>query len=611
MDDALNWSDEWILSLIWILKVSLVALLVLLISAAIVMKATAWGRNFRALTLSYFLPGRSWASWQPALTVVAMFVISIVGVRLQVLDSYFQNGVYTALQHRNSSDFYRFIRIFGAIAVVNIIQVILAYFIGQLLVIRWRVWLNDRTVTDWLREKSYYVSNFLPDSVDNPDQRIQEDIDSFTSDSQSLLLGAASAVISTCSFTVVLWNLSGPMSVFGVHIPRAMTFAIFGYVAVASVAVFKVAHPLIRLNFIKEALTASFRYALVRLRDNSEAIAFYSGELVERSNLDHRFRAMIGNVWELVYRNLKFSGVNFVVTQLSAVIPFILQAPRFFSGAVNLGDLQQTAVAMGQVHDSLSFFRNNYDSFASYRATIDRLAGLRRVNTEARALPVLTVKDNKRHMEVRHLTIELPTGRSLVESLAFDLEPGDTLLVNGPSGSGKTTLLRSLAGLWPYAEGQVQRPTGRQALFMSQRPYLPFGSLRQSLYYPGETIHAEEPQGVQILHQVQLGHLAEHLDERRDWERILSPGEQQRLGFARILAGRPRIAFLDEATSAMDEGIELMLYRMLLDSLPECMIISVGHHSSLAKIHTKHLELHGAGEWSLSSQLASRGIRTG
>ncbi|WP_051341885.1 ABC transporter ATP-binding protein/permease [Pseudonocardia spinosispora] len=596
----MDWPDEWLLSLSWTLKVSVVTLVVLALSAASVMKFTGWGRNFKALTLSHFIPGRSWASWQPILSITAVLVLAIVGVRLQVLDSYFQNGLYTAFQKRDASQFYRYMGIFGFIAAVNVVQVMLSYFLGQLLVIRWRVWLTNEMLTDWMTDRSYHVANFLPDAVDNPDQRIQEDINSFTSNSQDLLLGAVSAIISTCSFVAVLWTLSGPMSVFGFQVPRAMTFAILIYVTVASVVVFKVAHPLIRLNFVKEALAASFRYALVRLRDNSESVAFYSGERVERRNLDSGFRAVIGNAWDLVHRNVKLNGLNIVVTQLSVVIPFILQAPRFFSGAVSLGDMQQTASAMGQVHDSLSFFRNNYDTFATYRATIDRLIGLKKVNAQARKMPTLSIGTDRR-LDVRRLTINLPTGQPLIEDLTFTLGTGDTLLVKGPSGCGKTTLLRALAGLWPYADGQVRRPTGTQALFLSQRPYLPLGTLRQSLYYPEDTATDSDPaRGVDILHRVQLGHLAERIDEPRDWGRILSPGEQQRLGFARILLNRPRIAFLDEATSAMDAGIELMLYRLLRDDLPECTIVSVAHHHTLESVHTNHLDLSGSGGWALS-----------
>jgi vitamin B12/bleomycin/antimicrobial peptide transport system ATP-binding/permease protein len=604
VNDSLNWPDEWVLSLVWTLKISLITIVAFVLTAAVVMHFTRWGRNFRTLTVSYFLPGRSPASWWPALTVIAMFVISIVGVRLQVLDSFFQNGLFTSFQDRSASEFYRFLRIFAVIAAVNIVEGILGYFVAQLLIIRWRVWLNDQLVTDWLQRKSYYRSNFLSDPVDNPDQRIQEDIDTFTTSSQTLLLGAVSAVISTCSFTVVLWGLSGPMTVFGVVIPRAMTFAIFIYVIAASVLVFKVSYPLIRLNFIREALTASFRYALVRLRDNSESVAFYSGEQVERRTLDNRFAAVIGNAWSLVYRNLAFQGVNFVVTQISVIIPFALQAPRFFSGAVTLGDMQQTAASMGQVHDALSFFRNSYDDFATYRATIDRLAGLKKVNAEARELPALTVHEDD-HLGVEHLTVALPTGRTLIRDLGLTLEPGDTLLVTGASGSGKTTLLRSLAGLWPYADGRVSRPTGRHALFLSQRPYLPLGTLRECLHYP----NPPGTVGTEILDQLQLSHLADQIDTPRDWARILSPGEQQRLGFARILTSRPRIAFLDEATSAVDEGIELMLYRTLRDQLPDCTVVSVGHHRTLEPLHRIHLDIHGTGDWTLTSPVPDPATR--
>ncbi|HZZ48172.1 MAG TPA: ABC transporter ATP-binding protein/permease [Pseudonocardia sp.] len=586
---------------------SVAACVLFTLVAAILMRVTAWGRNFRQLTVRYFIPGTSWASWLPAVTVAAMITISIVGVRLQVLDSFFQNGLYTAFQDRNQSEFYTALRVFAAIAGVNIVQVGAQYYLSNLLIIRWRVWLNDQMVTDWLRDKAYHTSRFLDDRVDNPDQRIQEDIDTFTTDSQTLLLGAVSAIISTCSFTILLWQLSGPISVFGAEIPRAMTFAIFLYVIAASLVVFKIGRPLIMLNFVKEALTASFRYSLVRLRDNSEEVALFSGEKAERRTLDARFRAVIGNAWDLVHRNLRYTCANFVATQLSVIVPFVLQAPRFFSGAVTLGGLQQTAVAMGQVHDALSFFKDNYDSFAAYRATIQRLAGLKNVNERARELPTLTVTEDNDTLTARELTVSVPAGRPLISELNLSLTPGDRLLITGTSGTGKTTLLRSLAGLWPYAHGQVGRPTGPHTLFLSQRPYLPLGDLRQALHYPGDHEDLRDGDAPDILRRVQLSHLVAQLDESVDWSQVLSPGEQQRLGFARILARRPRLVFLDEATSALDPGIERMLYDLLFEELPDSIVVSVGHHESLEALHTSRLTLLGSGAWTLTSRSSLSG----
>ncbi len=399
------------------------------------------------------------------------------------------------------------------------------------------------------------------------------------------------------SFTIILWELSGPLTLLGVEIPRAMTFTAYLYVIIASVIAFRIGRPLITLNFLRERLNASFRYALVRLRDNSESIAFHRGETVERAGLLGRFGTVIDNAWAIVFRSLKFQGFNLVISQFSQIIPLVIQAPRFFAQQLTLGDIQQTASAFGQVHDSLSFFRMAYDDFAGYRAVLMRLTGLLDVDAKARALPVVTTEEGD-GLEVRDLTVRLPDERVLIDALDLRLTPGEALLVAGPSGSGKTTLLRSLADLWPYAQGSVRRPLGDGVLFLSQQPYLPLGTLRTALAYPASEI--DDAQARAVLPRVQLPQLADRLDEEVDWSRQLSPGEQQRLGFAAVLLAKPRLVFLDEATSALDEGVEQTLYALLREELPEAVVVSVGHRSGLDRFHGNRLDLRGDGRWATS-----------
>ena len=379
-----------------------------------------------------------------------------------------------------------------------------------------------------------------------------------------------------------------------------MTFFAYLYVIIATVIAFRIGKPLIGLNFLRERFNASFRYALVRLRDNSENIAFHRGEPVERNTLGTRFRAVIDNAWAIVFRNLRFLGFNFVITQASVVVPYVIQAPRFFAGTITLGDVQQTAIAFGQVHDSLSFFRNAYDDFAIYRAVLIRLTGLLDADAEARELPQVDVEPGD-DLDVRNLTVRLPDERVLVQDLDLHLTPGDSLFVTGRSGAGKTTLLRSLADLWPYANGTVRRPLGDDALFLSQQPYVPLGNLRTALAYPGPAGDIDDARAAAVLRQVQLPHLVDRLDEETDWTRRLSPGEQQRLGFARVLLVRPRVAFLDEATSALDEGMEHTLYTLLREELPDTVIVSVGHRSTLNRFHAERLELLGEGRWQVAA----------
>jgi putative ATP-binding cassette transporter len=594
-----DWSTEWFTSTVWIIGVFAGTVVGCGLVIRLLIRHTEWGRQFRRLAFPFFSL-RGPQGWGPLVTLLLLLLLTIATVRISVLVSYVNNGLFTALQQLDPAAFLRSVLIFAVLATISVVVVLLAFYVQQRLVIRGRVWLNDRIVGDWLDGRAYHSNRFIATPVDNPDQRIQEDINTFTANSATLGIGAVRSLVSMASFTIVLWQLSGALLVFGLEIPRAMTFFAYLYVIVATVIAFRIGRPLVRLNFLRERFNASFRYALVRLRDNSENVAFHRGEPVERATLGMRFRSIIDNAWAIVYRNLRFLGFNLVVTQGAEVVPYVIQAPRFFAGAVTLGDVQQTAIAFGQVHDSLSFFRNAYDDFAIYRATLIRLNGLLDADEEARALPTVDVEEGE-GLEVRGLTVRLPDDQVLVDDLDLHLTAGDSLFVTGRSGAGKTTLLRSLADLWPYADGTVRRPLGDDALFLSQQPYLPLGNLRTALAYPGPAAGIDDARAAAVLRQVQLPHLVDRLDEETDWSRRLSPGEQQRLGFARVLLVRPRVAFLDEATSALDEGMEHTLYTLLREELPDMMIVSVGHRSTLNRFHAERLELLGEGRWQVAA----------
>jgi vitamin B12/bleomycin/antimicrobial peptide transport system ATP-binding/permease protein len=597
------WSTEWLNSLVWIVVVTVLAVLGSAIALVLVARLTRWGRQFRRLAFPYFSP-RGGQGWGPLLTLLAVIALAMAAVRVQVVNSYIVNGLYTALQDGDAAGFGHYIVIFAILSVVALAQALLAFYVQQRLVLRWRVWLNDRIVGDWLDDRAYHRARFTSNPVDNPDQRIQEDITTFTLASVTLGVGAVSSLVSLVSFTVILWQLSGPLPVFGIEIPRAMTFAAYLYIIVATVIAFRIGRPLIQLNFLKEALNASFRYALVRLRDSSESVAMYQGEDVERGILSRRFRAVIGNAWAIVFRTLKFEGFNIVITQYSQIIPLVLQAPRFFAGQISLGDIQQTAQAFGQVQTALSFFRLAYDQFASYRATLIRLNGLLDTDAEARELPSVELAEGE-GLAVEGLTVRLPDDRTLIDDLTVDVATGDALLVTGASGSGKTTLLRSLADLWPFAVGTVRRPLGRDAFFLTQQPYVPLATMRAALTYPEAADGLADDRAAAVLDQVQLPHLADRLDDETDWSRRLSPGEQQRVSFARVLLARPKVVFLDEATSALDEGMEADLYTLLRTELPDAVIVSVGHRSTLARFHARQLELVGDGAWRYDSEIST------
>jgi vitamin B12/bleomycin/antimicrobial peptide transport system ATP-binding/permease protein len=561
-------------------------------------RRTRWGRQFWRLSGMYFIPrGRTWLSWRPILTVALLLLLTVAAVRLDVVLSYQGNGMFTAMQELDAPAFWRFILIFGILATINVVLVLITYYIGQAQIIHWRLWLNQRMVGDWMSGAAYHRGRFVTTAVDNPDQRIQQDITSYTSDSQSLALGAVSSVVTLVSFTIILWSLSGPLTVFGLQIPRAMVFLAYLYVIIATVFAIRIGRPLIRLNFLNELLTASYRYALVRIRDNSENIAFYRGEQVENAGLMARFAAVIANTWAIVFRSIKFQGFNLVISQIAVVFPIVIQARRFFSQEITLGDVTQTATAFGQVEGALSFFRLAYDDFASYRASLNRLTGLLDANEEARALPAPVIEEREAGLGIRDLDVRLPDGRSILTDLDLDIAGGQALVVKGPSGSGKTTLLRTLAGLWPYVEGTISRPGLEHVLFCAQQPYLPLGSLRTALAYPAPAESLAEDVAVETLRSIQLGQLAERLDLEADWSKTLSPGEQQRLAFGRILVARPSLVFLDETTSALDEGMEHALYERVREQLPDCTLISVGHGGTLDRMHTNELTLVGDGTW--------------
>ncbi|MEW9678951.1 ABC transporter ATP-binding protein/permease [Pseudomonas sp. TE50-2] len=592
----MNWHQALQASLSWLAIVSLVTLGCFIAAAFLAVRCTRWGAQFWHLAGPYF----SWRrSWRPLLAFALLLVLTLFAVRLNVLFSFWYNGFYSALQALDQTAFWYMLGVFAVLATIHVLRSLVTFYVTQAFNIRWRVWLTERLTADWMHGDAYYRGQFLAEPVDNPDQRIELDVNNFVTGSLSLALGAVGAVVSLVAFTGILWSLSAPLAVAGVEIPRAMVFAVYIYVLIATWIAFRLGQPLIRLNFLNEKLTANFRYALMRLRENAENIAFYQGAQVERGTLLGRFFALIGNAWALVFRNLKFSGFNLGVSQVAVVFPFILQAPRFFSGAIKLGDVMQTAQAFGQVQDSLSFFRESYDTFARYRATLDRLTGFLDANQQASELPRVTTVDQAHALGIHGLQVRRPDGHALITDLDLNLHSGQALLIKGPSGSGKTTLLRALAGLWPHADGEVRRPLGTQALFLSQRPYLPLGDLRTAIAYPAQGEPGDDARMQQALRQVNLAHLAERLDEPRDWSRILSLGEQQRLAFSRVLFNRPQVVFLDESTSAMDEGLEHALYSLLREALPATLLVSVGHRSTLAAFHSHRLEVDGQGGWSL------------
>ena len=621
---SLDWGNELVPSLLWILKAWAISAPLTLIVLVLLARFTVWGRQYWRVTGDYFT-GRSAVKLWVWLGVLLLSVM--ISVRISVLLSYFSNDLYTSLQvafEATSANeevmradairgFWNALIIFGILATIYISQVMLDIYLTQRFIIRWRTWLTDRLTGDWLGDRAYYRGRFTDSKTDNPDQRIQADVDIFTTGTGGspnsptvgtgamLLFGAISSVSTVVAFIPILWNLSFDVTVFGVTLPKALFWVAFVYVFFATVVAFWIGRPLIRLSFRNELTNAAFRYALVRLRDAAEAVGFYRGETTERGLLRTRYDNIITNYRAYVRRTLQFTGWNLGMSQIITPLPLIVQAPNLFSGKMDFGDVTQSASAFSNISDSLSFFRNAYDQFAAYRASIIRLHGLVEANRLAREMPSLeTVDSSDGSFELRGVEVRTPSGSQLVDPLDLRLEPGDSMVVTGRSGTGKTTLLRSLAQMWPYTSGTVQRPvTGHETMFLSQMPYVPLGDLRTVVSYPAKSGEISDEDLQQVLAKVALPHLANRLNVEEDWAKVLSPGEQQRVAFARILLTRPKVALLDEATSALDEGLERVVYDLVRTELPDTVLISVSHRPTIDRYHQQHLELLGDGAWRL------------
>jgi putative ATP-binding cassette transporter len=590
-----DWNGQLRTSLIWLGEAFVISSAGLTIAIYLLAQFTGWGRLVRRISWAYFNPSRSTL---PLAWLALIVLMTLFSVRLSILASFWYNGFYSAMQSLNGKAFWFMLLVFATLATVYVVRALLNFYLRQAFLIRWRIWLTNMLMERWLRKQTYYRSQYVPESVDNPDQRIQQDVESFVGSSLALSMGLLDSVVSLFSFSIILWGLSGSLALFGWTIPRAMVFMVYLYVIISTVFAVRIGRPLIRLNFLNEQLSANFRYALIRLREYGESIAFYTGEAVERDNLVMRFGKVIHNRWAILFRSIKFQGFNFAVSQAAVVFPFIVQAPRLLSRQITLGDVMQTAQSFGQVESALSFFRTSYDEFAGYRAVVNRLSGFLDLTESAERLGSVRTEHDAELIAVRSLTVRTPANVTLVKDLSFELPPTSSLLIRGQSGIGKTTLLRAIAGLWPYVDGTIARPVDQQSLFLPQKPYLPLGTLRLSLYYPSIPAQADD-QAAATLRRCHLGHLVARLDEEDDWTRILSLGEQQRLAIGRVLLNRPQVVFLDEASSAMDEGLEHAMYRLLREALPGATLVSVGHRSSLLGFHTRGLELLGDGKWRL------------
>jgi putative ATP-binding cassette transporter len=543
------------------------------------------------------LIGPYWTSkdWKAAWALLILVVgLNIFLVQMEVWFNDWNGNFYNAIQEKDFAEFKRQIWIFVGLAAVFIVSAVYRLYFKQWLTIRWRRWLTDKFIGRYLSEKVYYRLQMGEAHADNPDQRIADDINQFISLTLTLFLGVMSAVLTLAAFSLILWNLSGEMTLpyIDVVVPGYMMWAAILYALVGSGLIYLIGRPLIGLSFQKERVEADFRFSLIRLRENAEGIALYEGESEERRGLLIRFNQVMKNYWSIMNRTKFITFFTVGYNQAATIFPLIVAAPRYFSGQIQLGPLMQTVSAFGQVQSALSFFIDSFTTIADWKAIVNRLTGF------LSAVQTLETSDTTSHLKhlpsdgrlrADELTLELPNGMALTKAFSFEVQSGERVLIVGKSGSGKSTLLRVLAGIWPYAHGSVSVPS-EQALFLPQRPYLPLGTLRAVLSYPAEVGAFTDAQLVEALETVDLGHLSSRLAEERLWSQILSGGEMQRIAIARALLHKPRWLFLDEATSALDEGTEEALYERLAAD-QATTIVSVGHRSTLARFHQRKIDL--------------------
>ena len=561
-------------------------------------KSGSWDREF-IFGLFHLISGY-WKSEERRsafLYLAAIAALTVAAVYMTLLINDWYNSFYSALQNYDTDALWHGLLLFTGLAFAHIVFAVYASYLQQLLSLRWRRWMTEAYLAKWTEGDRYYRMEMFSRESDNPDQRISEDIQTFTSQTLAFMMGLLRAVTTIICFIFVLCSLSEPLSftLFG------ETFTIGGYLVWTALVysilgtwvTHYVGHRLVGLNFKQQRLEADFRFGMVRLREAAESVAFYAGAPSERSLLSKRFALVLTNTYWIVKKQKQLSWLTNGYMQVAIIFPFVVALPRYLLKEISLGGLMQIANCFGKVQDSLSYFVEVYTSLAAWQSCAERLltfdAHIRELSAAQEKEPMIK-ETAARDLRLSGVSVKLPSGAPLLMDVNLFIGDGEHVLLKGASGSGKSTLLRTLAGLWPYASGRVEGPSPAVSMFIPQRPYMPMGTLREAAAYPGAGATDEEL--LPLLAAAGLSHLAPRLDEEADWSHVLSLGEQQRLAFVRIFLRRPKWVFLDESTSAMDEDMEGKLYGMLTN-LPSIAVLSIGHRSTLAAWHERTIRIEG------------------
>jgi len=555
--------------------------------------ATVW-----RIAAPYFRSEDKWAG-RALLAAVISIELSLVGI--DVLLNQWNNRFYNALQEKDWDGFVREIGIFSLLAACYIGLAVYQLYLNQWLQIRWRRWLTSHYLGEWLQDANHYRMQLQGDAADNPDQRITDDVKLFVERTLDIGVGLLSAVVTLASFIVILWGLSAasPLTIFGREftIPGYLVWGALIYAVFGTALTQWIGSPLVNLDFQQQRYEADFRFNLVRVRENSEQIALLQGESAERQRLSERFGRVVDNWYGIMQRTKRLTAFTASYSQAAVIFPYVLVAPAYFADKIHLGGMMQTASAFSSVQKALSFFVTIYRALAEWRAVVARLdgfeMGIGSAATLAKRADSIHVVPSPRSdkIDLEQLLVRLPNGRPLVSADGFSIRSNERTLVTGPSGAGKSTLFRAIAGVWPFGRGSITIPEKAKLMMLPQRPYFPVGSLKAAIVYPAEASALGADRVRDILIAVGLPQLASRLEEDAHWNRILSLGEQQRLGLARALLHAPQYLFLDEATASLDEASEARLYRLLEEKLPTTTIVSIGHRSTLEAFHQRHVVL--------------------
>jgi putative ATP-binding cassette transporter len=544
---------------------------------------------------------RSEDKWAGGGLLAAVVAIELSLVAIDVLINQWQNRFFNALQERDWDSFVTEIGIFTILAFVAVGLAVYQLYLNQWLQIRWRRWLTSHYLGEWLDGPNHYRMQLQAEAADNPDQRMSDDVKLFVERTLDIGLNLLNSVVTLLSFVIILWGLSAaaPLHLFGSEfaIPGYLVWGALVYAIFGTALTQWIGSPLVNLDFNQQRYEADFRFNLVRVRENSEQISLLQGESAERLRLLERFGRVVDNWYAIMGRTKRLTAFTTSYTQAAIIFPYVLVAPAYFANKIQLGGLQQTASAFDSVRRSLSFFVSIYRSLAEWRAVVARLDGFEMSIKSAEHLAtgsgsIASVPSNESGaIGLRDLLVRLPNGTPLVSADGFELRAGERTLVTGPSGAGKSTLFRAIAGIWPFGDGTITIPSNATLMMLPQRPYFPIGSLHAAIAYPGEASDFAADRVREILVSIGLPQLADRMEEEAHWNRMLSIGEQQRLGLARALLHGPKYLFLDEATASLDEPSEAALYRLLLEKLPATTIVSIGHRSTLEALHERRVAL--------------------